>query len=132
MFHGADNDVLWLQRDFHIYVVNLFDTAKVIFQFTDFLLEFSYLSLPLCWMTSFYQVDCYSILRQACEVLSKPQKSLAYLLETYCGVATNKLLQVWVDTVLLLCISLLLADQSLLIILLLNCSVKIGDNVHCQ
>lgn len=57
VFHGADNDVLWLQRDFHIYVVNLFDTAK------------------------------------ACEVLSKPQKSLAYLLETYCGVATNKLLQ---------------------------------------
>jgi len=31
---------------------------------------------------------------QACEVLSKPQKSLAYLLETYCGVITNKLLQV--------------------------------------
>ncbi|KAL9259092.1 RRP6-like 3-like protein [Drosera capensis] len=57
VFHGADNDVLWLQRDFHIYVVNLFDTAK------------------------------------ACEFLSKPQKSLAYLLETYCGVATNKLLQ---------------------------------------
>lgn len=30
VFHGAHNDVLWLQRDFHIYVVNLFDTAKVI------------------------------------------------------------------------------------------------------
>jgi cation-transporting P-type ATPase D len=29
IFHGADNDVLWLQRDFHIYVVNMFDTAKV-------------------------------------------------------------------------------------------------------
>ncbi|KAF5458342.1 hypothetical protein F2P56_022377, partial [Juglans regia] len=57
VFHGADNDVLWLQRDFHIYVVNLFDTAK------------------------------------ACDLLSKPQKSLAYLLETYCGVTTNKLLQ---------------------------------------
>lgn len=57
MFHGADNDVLWLQKDFHIYVVNLFDTAK------------------------------------GCDVLLKPQKSLAYLLETYCGVATNKLLQ---------------------------------------
>ncbi|KAK4484839.1 hypothetical protein RD792_007439 [Penstemon davidsonii] len=28
VFHGADNDVLWLQRDFHIYVVNLFDTGK--------------------------------------------------------------------------------------------------------
>ncbi|KAF5202201.1 Rrp6-like [Thalictrum thalictroides] len=57
VFHGADNDVLWLQRDFHIYVVNLFDTAK------------------------------------ACEVSSKPHKSLAYLLETYCGVAKNKMLQ---------------------------------------
>ncbi|KAL7185795.1 hypothetical protein ACSBR2_027706 [Camellia fascicularis] len=57
VFHGADNDVLWLQRDFHIYIVNLFDTAK------------------------------------ACEVLLKPQKSLAYLLETYCGVITNKQLQ---------------------------------------
>ncbi|TKY66973.1 Exosome component 10 [Spatholobus suberectus] len=57
VFHGADNDILWLQRDFHIYVVNLFDTSK------------------------------------ACEVLSKPQKSLAYLLETYCGVTTNKSLQ---------------------------------------
>ncbi|RWR88447.1 protein RRP6-like protein 3 isoform X2 [Cinnamomum micranthum f. kanehirae] len=57
VFHGADNDVLWLQRDFHIYVVNLFDTAR------------------------------------ACEVLSKPHKSLAYLLETYCAVSTNKMLQ---------------------------------------
>ncbi|XP_074290056.1 protein RRP6-like 3 [Silene latifolia] len=57
VFHGADNDVLWLQRDFHIYLVNLFDTAK------------------------------------ACELLSKPQKSLAYLLESYCGVSTNKLFQ---------------------------------------
>ncbi|KAK6918871.1 3'-5' exonuclease domain [Dillenia turbinata] len=57
VFHGADNDVLWLQRDFHIYVVNLFDTAK------------------------------------ACDILSKPQRSLAFLLETYCGVTTNKLLQ---------------------------------------
>ncbi|XP_073060841.1 protein RRP6-like 3 isoform X1 [Primulina eburnea] len=57
VFHGADNDIIWLQRDFHIYVVNLFDTAK------------------------------------ACDVLSKPQRSLAYLLETYCRVSTNKVLQ---------------------------------------
>ncbi|KAM3301612.1 protein RRP6-like 3 isoform X2 [Capsicum chacoense] len=57
VFHGADNDVLWLQRDFHIYVVNLFDTAK------------------------------------ACDVLSKPQRSLAYLLDTYCGIVANKLFQ---------------------------------------
>ncbi len=27
VLHGAGNDVLWLQRDFHIYMVNCFDTA---------------------------------------------------------------------------------------------------------
>jgi len=28
VFHGADNDILWLQRDFDIYVVNMFDTGQ--------------------------------------------------------------------------------------------------------
>lgn len=28
MLHGGDNDILWLQRDFRIYAVNVFDTAK--------------------------------------------------------------------------------------------------------
>ncbi|KAK9816641.1 hypothetical protein WJX72_003201 [[Myrmecia] bisecta] len=28
ILHGAVNDVLWLQRDFHIYLVNVFDTEK--------------------------------------------------------------------------------------------------------
>ncbi|XP_024520048.1 protein RRP6-like 3 [Selaginella moellendorffii] len=57
VFHGADSDILWLQRDFHIYVVNLFDTAR------------------------------------ACDVLGKPQRSLAYLLQTYCNISTNKAFQ---------------------------------------
>lgn len=57
VFHGADGDNLWLQKDFHIYIINLFDTAK------------------------------------ACEVLGKRPKSLAYLLQHYCGVATNKIFQ---------------------------------------
>ncbi|VDN31437.1 unnamed protein product [Gongylonema pulchrum] len=28
VFHGADNDIIWLQRDFGIYVVNMFDTQR--------------------------------------------------------------------------------------------------------
>jgi ribonuclease D len=28
VFHGADSDVAWLQRDFGLYVVNLFDTGR--------------------------------------------------------------------------------------------------------
>lgn len=27
--HGADRDIVWLQRDFGIYVCNLFDTGQV-------------------------------------------------------------------------------------------------------
>jgi exosome complex exonuclease RRP6 len=30
VFHGADQDIKWLQRDFGVYVVNLFDTHKAI------------------------------------------------------------------------------------------------------
>ena len=28
VFHGADMDVQWLQRDFGVYVVNMFDTGQ--------------------------------------------------------------------------------------------------------
>ncbi|KAF5828156.1 hypothetical protein DUNSADRAFT_18110 [Dunaliella salina] len=28
VLHGADHDVLWLQRDFHLYLVNMFDTGQ--------------------------------------------------------------------------------------------------------
>ena len=26
--HGGENDILWLQRDYRIYIANLFDTEK--------------------------------------------------------------------------------------------------------
>jgi hypothetical protein len=28
VLHGADSDVLWLQRDFGVYIVNMFDTGQ--------------------------------------------------------------------------------------------------------
>jgi ribonuclease D len=28
VLHGGVNDVLWLQRDAHLYMVNVFDTEK--------------------------------------------------------------------------------------------------------
>ncbi|KAF1765544.1 hypothetical protein GCK72_005496 [Caenorhabditis remanei] len=56
VFHGADNDVLWLQRDFGIHIVNLFDTyvamkklkypkfslAYLAFRFADVVLDKQY------------------------------------------------------------------------------------------
>ena len=28
VLHGGANDVMWLQRDFHLFIVNLYDTEK--------------------------------------------------------------------------------------------------------
>merc|ERR1719230_30215 len=28
VLHGADRDVMWLQRDFSVYIVNMFDTGQ--------------------------------------------------------------------------------------------------------
>ncbi|KAI0987594.1 hypothetical protein GJ496_007695 [Pomphorhynchus laevis] len=40
VFHGADNDIVWLQKDFGVYVVNMFDTHQA-----ARILGFPYLSL---------------------------------------------------------------------------------------
>lgn len=42
VFHGADLDVRWLQKDFGIYVVNMFDTGKAakLLHFASFSLSF--------------------------------------------------------------------------------------------
>ncbi|RWS25027.1 Exosome component 10-like protein [Leptotrombidium deliense] len=42
VFHGADMDIVWLQRDFGVYVVNLFDTgvAAKMLNFAHFSLAF--------------------------------------------------------------------------------------------
>jgi len=57
ILHGCHNDVIWLQQDFKIYLVNVFDTEK------------------------------------ACQVLKKPKSNLAYLLEEYFGIKTDKSMQ---------------------------------------
>ncbi|KAJ1502715.1 exosome nuclease subunit, partial [Coelomomyces lativittatus] len=54
IFHGADYDIIWLQRDLGCYVVNLFDTFH------------------------------------ASKVLQFPTHSLAYLLQHFCQIKTDK------------------------------------------
>ncbi|CAI5532785.1 unnamed protein product [Closterium sp. Naga37s-1] len=85
LFHGADSDVLWLQRDFHIYTVNLFDTARL----------FHGASSDVLWLQRdfhIYTVNLFDTAR-ACSVLNKPYRSLAFLLDHYCHVSTDKRLQ---------------------------------------
>ena len=33
VLHGSDFDVIWLQKDFGVYIVNMFDTGQVNFNF---------------------------------------------------------------------------------------------------
>ena len=48
VFHGADYDIMWLQRDFGVYVVNMFDTGRAsrILSYESFALK--YLLLKFC------------------------------------------------------------------------------------
>ena len=46
--HGGNNDVLWLQRDFHIYMVNVFDTEKAC-------------QVGLVRVLNLYQSGCYKL-----------------------------------------------------------------------
>ena len=106
VLHGADNDILWLQRDFHIYIVNLFDTARVSFPWTlNYAFECVLVTITLSWKVIPSAQDnllnnmvriCLFRFVQACDALGKPQRSLAYLLQTYCGVLTDKKYQVWI------------------------------------
>lgn len=72
--HGANHDVEWLQRDFSVYVVNLFDTGQVRL-------------LPASPRTARSPRPPPS---QAARLLTYPSFSLAYLLEHHCGVHPDK------------------------------------------
>lgn len=59
VFHGADSDILWLQRDLSLYVVNMFDTYQAAKQ-----LNFPYLSLAY-------------LLKRFCNIDAKKQYQMA-------------------------------------------------------
>jgi exosome complex exonuclease RRP6 len=48
VFHGADSDIIWLQRDFGVYVVNLFDTGQASRILSKESFALSYLLLAYC------------------------------------------------------------------------------------
>ena len=48
VMHGADSDVLWLQRDFGLYVVNMFDTGQAARELQYSLFSLAFLLKRLC------------------------------------------------------------------------------------
>ena len=53
--HGADRDIMWLQRDFRVYVCNLFDTGQVLFKIGLLLPWFLIMALCLSLCTFFFE-----------------------------------------------------------------------------
>lgn len=76
VFHGAESDILWLQQDFDIYVVGMFDTYHA----TKVLCE--------CFMQLFCGRLELRLIFRCC--LAFPQHSLAFLLQHYCDFVADK------------------------------------------
>lgn len=52
VFHGADSDILWLQRDLGLYIVNMFDTYQAAKQLSLPFLSLSYLLQTHCQISA--------------------------------------------------------------------------------
>ena len=85
MFHGAANDVLWLQKDFGIYVVNLFDTfqAAKLLSLRGCSLAFLLKEFFQITINKQYQLADRRIRPLPQEMINYAAKDTHYLLEIY-------------------------------------------------
>ena len=79
VLHGGDNDCLWLQRDAHLYLANVFDTDKA--SKVSKLLNVQKLTNA--------QHTCHLKIGEL-QVLGFEQHSLAHLLRKYCNIRVDK------------------------------------------
>lgn len=94
VFHGADSDVEWLQRDLSVYVVNMFDTHQAAKR-----LNFARLSLAFL-LKHFCQIDADKSLQLADwrmrplpdELIAYARQDTHYLLYIY-DMLTNQLIE---------------------------------------
>ena len=85
IFHGADSDILWLQRDFGIYVVNCFDT----FQAAKLL---QYPALSLAHLVKFH---CGVTLNKKYQLADWRQRPLSTEMQAYARLDTVYLLTIY-------------------------------------
>ena len=52
VLHGADSDIVWLQRDFSLYLVNLFDTGQAMRVLGYPRFSLAYLLSSMCGVTA--------------------------------------------------------------------------------
>ncbi|CAL1281683.1 unnamed protein product [Larinioides sclopetarius] len=85
VLHGADMDVLWLQRDFGVYIVNLFDTGQAarVLHFAH--LSLAYLLKHYCRfdMDKRFQLADWRIRPLPAEMIKYAREDTHYLLYVY-------------------------------------------------
>ena len=109
VLHGCDSDVEWLQRDFSVYLVNVFDTHQVspkdferielknysMFKSCSYVSYWNSLDYhwPGFYRTSTTLVPIIIHVIQAGKLLEFPRLSLAWLLQNYCNLSGDKQFQ---------------------------------------
>eukprot|EP00047_Mylnosiga_fluctuans_P004946 m.237461 g.237461 ORF g.237461 m.237461 type:complete len:756 (-) comp13146_c0_seq1:126-2393(-) len=82
VLHGADSDIIWLQRDFGLYIVNMFDTGQAmrVLDFPRFSL--AYLLSTMCNVTAnkAFQLADWRIRPLSAEMLHYAREDTHYLL----------------------------------------------------
>jgi len=85
VLHGSDFDVLWLQKDFGVYIVNMFDTGQAarVLNFTSFSL--AYLLTSICGVNpdKKYQLADWRVRPLPEEMLKYAREDTHYLLYCY-------------------------------------------------
>ncbi|XP_047315348.1 protein RRP6-like 2 [Impatiens glandulifera] len=85
VIHGSDRDILWLQRDFGIYICNMFDTGQAsrVLKLERNSLE--YLLAHLCEVTAnkIYQKADWRLRPLPCEMIKYAREDTHYLLYMY-------------------------------------------------
>lgn len=82
VFHGADNDILWLQRDLSLYVVNMFDTHQAAKQLNLPYLSLAYLLNKYCGIdpNKHFQLADWRIRPLPLELMKYAREDTHYLL----------------------------------------------------
>ncbi|CAJ0586838.1 unnamed protein product, partial [Mesorhabditis spiculigera] len=94
VLHGADSDIVWLQRDFGIYVVNMFDTGRAMRHLGMGKYSLLYLVETLCGvqLNKEYQTTDWRVRPLPEEMIHYAREDTHYLLFCY-GTLRERLIQ---------------------------------------
>ncbi|KAL0126496.1 hypothetical protein PUN28_005095 [Cardiocondyla obscurior] len=95
VFHGADSDILWLQRDLSLYIVNMFDTHQAAKQLNLPYLRLAYLLSKYCGVVAnkLFQWADWRIRPLTTEMMKYAREDTHYLLYIK-DMLTNELIDI--------------------------------------